>query len=755
MRFRNLFSSVYAFATAAISTGWLNFLGSSDYEERPTFGYLFGDQAPTTQAGHINNDFGRAEFLQVPLFDFRSLLGVRLPVAGSWTQNPIVFLREITPESVFYLWRTFLPTFVMLWTLNKAVDELCGRGRYAWRTHVVTICALGHVGLFSRTTDWTVAAGFNSAVTTLSCTILLNVIEMSRNEKSTSRWIVPVAMYSTIEIATSHPGWLFYAVLMVSSVWLVAYGTLRTRIGLNRFQVTWRTLQIPALVFCTLTVNAIVTFLDLSHSLQGIPSSAISQGMSGSAETISTLAGFSRGALPGWAERLTSEFVIGAFAPLFWVGFSFYQPSTVLLYAANLFPRVWFPLLTAPVILIAAHVANRFRYSRDAITGVFVVPSLVMITYTLLQEWGLLAPVLKTSGTWIPSGSLRTFLVLGLLSTFSKIPSGCSRALRAYCSISVALAMLYSVIMLGLLPIPPGNGNTSSIRSQAHTPHGPSSFEVGQSLLPGGRIVAASSEDSSQSALFFLELRTAGYQVVAPTFIKTRSLQPVANLPATLGLFIPTPIQLEDSMSRNQGRTFDFLNVEAVFIAQDSMKPDLDQRLSLHNAGVEVTSAGVSYQTLLNSTFSTFYIASTGSKLFPACSLLHDRCDALAGANRGPARSTPRFQLCKLKCLATFDFDFPESDDERMILLPVGFDPAIKVSFEDSSQELRVEDVGGLLGVHVANSTSGTLHVEVRPDSLMLGRIFVTYLNSLLLLSSLLFAILRFKPHLTLLRRRT
>jgi hypothetical protein len=273
-------------------------------------------------------------------------------------------------------------------------------------------------------------------------------------------------------------------------------------------------------------------------------------------------------------------------------------------------------------------------------------------------------------------------------------------------------------------------------------------------VLPRGRIVAVS-EDYSSSPLFFLELRTDGYQVVAPVFVKNRLLQPVATLPATAGLFMPTPTELENSMSRNRGRTLDFLNIEAVFVAQNSTQPDLVQRLGLHDADTEIVSAGVSYQTLLNSSFSTFHIATRSSKLSPTCSLLQDRCDQLVGANQGPARSTPRFQLCKTRCLAKFDFDFSVSEGERMILLPVGFDPTIKVSFEDSSRELRVEDIGGMLGVDVADSTSGTLHLKVQPDSLMLRRIFLTYLNSLLLLNSLLFAVFRFQPQLAILRKRT
>lgn len=742
---------------AAISTAWLNFLGSSDYEERPTFGYPFYDQVSATQTGLISDDFGRAEFLRVPLFDFRSGLGVRLPIAGSWTQNPIVLLREIAPGSIFYLWRTFLPTFVMLWTLNKAVDVLCGRGRYAWRTHVVTVCALGHVGLFSRMTDWTVAAGFNSALTTLSFAILLYLIEVSKDEKSTSRWIPLVVVYSTIEIATAHPGWLFYAVLMISSVLIAGYGTLRPAIQLSPLQVTRRLLQISALVLLVVAVNGLVTFFDLKRAFGGVPSSALRQGMTGDRADgkIRILAGLSKGILPEWSERLASEFVFSAFAPLFWAGYSQFQSSTVLLYAANLFPRGWFALLTAPAILIAGHTVNRSHCSKKAITGVFIIPSLVMIAYTFLQEYDLLPAVLATSGTWILSGSLRIFLVLGLLSTFSGIRVGGFRALRVCSSVSVALSLMYSVVMLGLLNFPPANATQASPTSRADTPIGPSSLEVGRVVAPGARILAVSpSEDYSNQTLLFLELRNAGYQVVAPVFTKNRNVQPIAKRPATFGLFVPYTTALEESMSQNRGRVFDFLNIEAVFIAQGSSESDAEVQLGLHDADTEIASAGISYQTFLNSSYSTFYHASKGSGSSSTCNVLEDRCDSLVIANRGPTRSTPRFQLCKLKCVAKFDFEFPSSEDKNTILLPVGFDPAIKVNLEGSLRELPAEDVGGFLGVHVENKSSGTLVLNIKPDYLMLGRNLATYLNSLLLLSSLLFAIFRFGPHRAVLRTR-
>jgi len=246
----------------------------------------------------------------------------------------------------------------------------------------------------------------------------------------------------------------------------------------------------------------------------------------------------------------------------------------------------------------------------------------------------------------------------------------------------------------------------------------------------------------------------AGYQVVAPLYLKNRSLEPIADLPATLGLFVPTPTELRDSMTRNRGRTFDFLNIEAVFVERDSTESDLELGMGFRSADAEIVSAGVIYRALVNSSYSTFHIPSSSPEFPATCHLLQDRCDPLARAIQGPARSTPRFQLCKLKCLAKFNFDFPTTEDERMILLPVGFDPAIRVSFEDSSEALRLENVAGILGVDVAKSTSGTVQLKVLPDSLMLGRSLVTYLNSLLLLGSLLFAIFRVEEQQELPRRR-
>lgn len=740
---RWIWGTAYGFVSAAISTGWLMFLGSSDYEEQPTFGYLFGDEAPGALTSQIESGFGRVEFIGVPVFDFRQLLGVRLPIAGSWIQSPMIFFRDVISESTFYLLRTFLPLLVMLLVLHHVIEVLCGRGKYGWRVIVISICAVGHIGMFSRATDWSVAAGFNSALVTLSCTIICSTLEDSRGKKSMSRWIPPAAVYSTIEIATGHPGWLFYAVLMVSSVWIAAHRTLITGNIQRGARISRHTLWLLAIVAFTIVANATVTFLDLVQAFQGVPKSSEAQGMSGLGDPLNILSGFTRGILPGWIERFASQIVFGAFAPFLWIGFSVNGELTILQYSANLFPRGWFPLLTALVALIAARAQRPSHSSRTLVARIFIMPSVVMIAYVFLQEWGLLISVLKTSGTWIPGSSLRIFLVLGLLATFSSSRIESSWVLRAISTMSITMAVLYSTIMMGILTVPGANRDLSHLSEQAASPVGPPSNEIGKFVSPGGRIIAARGDDPSSSALLFLELRDAGYQVVAPASVKNRTVSPIANLPATNGLFVPTPAELEYSMLQNRGRTIDFLNVEAVFIAQDSIRSESEMRLGLQSVDNVIVSAGTRYQSLLNGTYSTFHIESRESEFSRPCSLLQDRCDPLAEADQGPTRSTPRFQLCRTSCLATFDFDVATAQAETTILLPVGFDPTIEARYGDSSMKLDVQNVAGMLGVRVSNASSGTIRLAIQPDSLMLGRSLLAYLNTLLLFCSFLFAIPR------------
>lgn len=754
-RWRRHWGAAYAFVIATLSTAWLSFLGSSDYEERPTFGYLFGDDEPGTWARQIDSDFGRVELIGVPIFDFRQVLGVRLPIAGSWTQSPMIFFRDVMSESTFYLMRMFLPMLVMLLVLHLAVEALCGRGKYGWRTIVISICAVGHVGMFSRTTDWSVAAGFNSALVTLSCTIICSTFEDSRGKKPMSGWIPPAAVYSTIEIATGHPGWLFYAMLMVSSVWLAAHRTLPTGDISRGARIARRTLWLMVVVAFTIVANATVTFLDLMQAFRGVPKSSEAQGMSGLGDPLNILSGITRGILPGWIERLASQVMFGAFAPLLWIGFSLNEEITVLQYSANLFPRGWFSLLTALLALIATRARRPSRSSVNVAARIFIMPSVVMITYVFLQEWGLLISVFETSGSWIPASSLRIFLVLGLLITFGSRRTKSSRVLRAISTASIAMALLYSTIMMGFLAVPPGNVGLSSISKQTDAPVGPPSNEISKFVAPGGRIVAARRDDPSSSALLFLELRDAGYQVVAPTSVKNRTVNPIANLPATSGLYVPTPSELEYSMLQNRGRTIDFLNIEAVFIAQDSIRHDSEMRLGLRRADSQIVSAGISFQPLLNASYSTFHFESRKFELSRPCSLLQSRCDPLAEADQGPARSTPRFRLCRTSCIAMFDFDLATPQAETMILLPIGFDPTIEVSYIGSSAALETQNVAGVLGVRVPNASSGTIRLAIQPDFLMLGRGLLAHLNSLLLFCSFLFVIPQVRLRRVLSRRWT
>jgi len=707
-RMGDYWCSAYAFVLACIVTAWLRFLGTIDYEEHVTFGYLFGQDQTTSFLTRETSEIGLSRLLYIPQFDFRSAIGIRLPLAGSWTQSPYIFLRQNISTQFFYLLRSFVPTFFMLLALNHTIRLLSSRGKYSWRVIIVSICAFGHVGIFGRYTDWSAAASFNSAVVSLVCTIICITSTRSEANQSISSWMPLVAVYSAIEIATGHPGYVFFSLIMTVSVWLVGVYTRRSDGVKHRSTVLRGDVLLLAIVTCILAINLLVTFVDLTTAFEGIPASSTAQTL----------------ALGG---SIVTKLLFGAFAPLIWLAYTILGESPVA------YPRAYFPLLTAAPILAALRRARSKLFSNASPIDVFLIPTLLVLTYAYLQDWSVLPPVLRTSGTWITSGATRTFLVLGLLVTLSQVPRREVRFLRVCSLITVMLAVNYSLTMLALIPDPLGEVRAFSIPSQSQSLTGPELDDFHKIMPRSGRIIASSSPASADSAFQFLKLRDHGYQVVAPTFIKNRSLRPLAARPASNGTIVPSPTEIEASMRLNNGRTLDFLNVEKVFFEDGLTEPETGVTLGLQRDTGTVVSGGITFQAYGNTKFSSFYFRTQDSELSSECWLLQGKCMPLINARSGPARSTPRYRLCTHVCMARFDFEVAEYGEQSRLLLPVAYDPTIVASIDGASISLRTENTAGLLVVSVGDMRSGTINLNIRPDHTMFGRTFLAYINTIAL----------------------
>ncbi len=90
-------------------------------------------------------------------------------------------------------------------------------------------------------------------------------------------------------------------------------------------------------------------------------------------------------------------------------------------------------------------------------------------------------------------------------------------------------------------------------------------------------------------------------------------------------------------------------------------------------------------------------------------------------------------KFCKEDCWMEYSYRIPTK--EKLLIIPINFDPSIMVTKKDTGQTITTENVQGLVGVDLSENTSmGVLEIKIVPDSKMRFRVFATYLHVLLLL---------------------
>jgi hypothetical protein len=90
-------------------------------------------------------------------------------------------------------------------------------------------------------------------------------------------------------------------------------------------------------------------------------------------------------------------------------------------------------------------------------------------------------------------------------------------------------------------------------------------------------------------------------------------------------------------------------------------------------------------------------------------------------------------KFCNEDCWMEYSYRIPTK--EKLLIIPINFDPSIRVTKKDTVQTITTKNVQGLVGVDLSENTStGVLEIKIVPDSKMRFRVFATYLHVLLLL---------------------
>jgi hypothetical protein len=124
------------------------------------------------------------------------------------------------------------------------------------------------------------------------------------------------------------------------------------------------------------------------------------------------------------------------------------------------------------------------------------------------------------------------------------------------------------------------------------------------------------------------------------------------------------------------------------------------------------------------------------------CPLFEKSC--LSGLESFQSKSNSQevpFRLCEAGCLFRYQWNSSDALNEKskFVLLPINFDSILKVVSTPSRDSLRTENFQGLLAVEViGNIERGELEVSVRPDTMIVLRVLITYIHTLVFLGCLL-----------------
>lgn len=81
------------------------------------------------------------------------------------------------------------------------------------------------------------------------------------------------------------------------------------------------------------------------------------------------------------------------------------------------------------------------------------------------------------------------------------------------------------------------------------------------------------------------------------------------------------------------------------------------------------------------------------------------------------------------------EYSYQIPTKEKLLVVPINFDPSIMVTKKDTGQTITTENVQGLVGVDLSKHASmGVLEIKIVPDSTMKFRVSATYLHTLLLM---------------------
>jgi hypothetical protein len=709
----------------------------TDYEEIPTISYSVGSPA-SRLIPPLDTDAGLYRLMGSPLYDFRQGLGTRLPTQGNWALSPSVYLGGFLNIKQFTLFHIFLSTFCMaiagslcLWTYQVRQQML--------RQIVFFVVGLGFVSIFARSTDWSTVIRVNASIVTVVCLLLIKLRSNQWREFSTGYPLQPLpsvvtrllAVYGIGDLILQHPGALPMASVIIGSCFLAMCWESNLKLSVSRFKISYK------LYVCVTVVllNIVIIYIDFNNGLGGDFQSRVTDGLA----IPNFLDGFLGNILPAKIELGASVLVANAVLPLLLVpGLYLFPDSARLQAAVGNFDRSSFALFGA-LIVIAVLLRRRTYLSLNSLQRTILFTFTSTFLYIAVQDYRILPSELSTTSPWVQIHSLRLILCLALLIITGSAPSQKSRVLTMSMNLNLALAVLYALVVMGLVgpkswilsPQKSDSAAYNSIFVESNL------NSVSRLFREDGNFRFAVIQGGTNDALNFdsvrfLDIASTGTPLVFPVWTKARSTEPLFKNDVGIGRQEVTRERLDSQLLVDHERFWDFLNIRTLIVPSTSIsRPDSLEILTPKYIQVSQPPEALGdLKILRRQGFSTFFRRKESLGHQHACILIGGDCEALSNSAQGPIRGEPRLRICSGGCLATFDFDISAGVTQAWILLPIRYDPVIQALDSKSFAYLETRDAGGLLEVKLPEGiSSGSFKIQIQPDLLMILRSIAPIVN--------------------------
>lgn len=708
--------TLLAFAGSILTSTWLAFHWTTDYEEIPTFAYSLGRTGDTSFGVGGTYKSGEYSLFGIALYDLKQGVGVRLPTQGAWSQNPLGFLRNFLYIDSIILIRLFISLFATIWIVSFTISMFGGRANLIRRIFASLVIA-AIAPIFIGHTDWTTAVIFNWSIIAIFACIVIHVqLRDSKDHAMVPRLVLGV---STITFVTEHPGWIPMALVFLASsvAFFRFFQTPRAGSPMKKSELRSDS-RFTCLFLVVGLANLLIFYLDLQSSLHGLPSSYLAQGLGSGSD--SGFLGFARGLLPWQLEYLLVQAIGVALMPFL----RLFQPevsrSEIFFQFLNgSWYRIPFlPLTALPLLFLVRHSNSEARIVR--LTRAALVSLLVTFLYAFLQDIDIVPTFAKTSGTWIVSRGVAASIVVALCIILAQKFVARSRVIKAIVFLTLSQSLLLSIFAFT-------NPRTSA-QIDSRRRNVASTVSRLQSTS-AQRLAFVGSEDLTP-----LELTRYDFTVITPLFPKIRSVSPLGFSEATVGLYTATNFDL--SQGEYPERVLDFLNVDTVGSRVENFETceESGQReLWLSCQGDLQFTDLFQVSTLRH--FSTFSLEQPSRSRAP-CAIFDLNCPSLMEASKGHARMEPRLRLCENSCLAEFDFHLDSEQSGEWLLLPLRFDEVLRVYDSASNRRIAATSSGGFIAVSTEElGLAGTLRILVSPDAHMIARVAASYANLILVAS--------------------